>query len=174
MAAEGGSCPAGSSDEVSSNHVDDRVHTAESVILLLENDVRPLRKRLAAEMVAHDAEAGLRERIRQLETENSRLIEEKRELTLQMESVHSLPGSRLVGGIMICCLRRLGLRIFVSYRSDQNMLQRFLAAASVGKMNCFLDELNYQVGCSCISCFAMKRRCVSLWNSFLFHFPLWI
>ena len=38
------------------------------------------------------------------------------------------------------------------------MLQRFLSAASVGELSVFLDELNSDVRCSCISCFALRRR----------------
>jgi hypothetical protein len=150
-----------SGDVRDTNHLDDKARTADAVILLLEEDVRSLRKRLAGEMVARnsDTEARLRQRIRQLEAENGMLIGEKQELTLRMAAVDALPGRRWFD-----CIDLFGLLFSMmlsrsSLRSDQNMLQCFLAAASVGEMNFFLDELNTDVRCSCLSCFALKRRC---------------
>ena len=121
------------------HHLDRRAREADTVIGLLEEDNRQLRSRLAAEMVLNNRadEVKLRNRIKQLKAENSLLVKEKHEMTRKMASVMTAPAGR---------------------RADQNMLRCFLAACSVGEASEFLDEMNSTVMCSCISCFALKRR----------------
>ena len=63
-----------------------------------------------------------------------------------------------MGHVLVCCSTDLLLTFVVMCRSDQNMLQCFLTAASVGEANSYLDELNIDVRCNCISCVGLERR----------------
>ena len=77
--------------------MDDKARMADTVIRLLEEDVRVLRGRLAAEMVRNNRdkeEARLRKMVRQLKKENSILVEEKSVLTRRMAAKIALPGRR--------------------------------------------------------------------------------
>ena len=77
--------------------LDDKARMADTVIRLLEEDVRVLRGRLAAEMVRNNRdkeEARLRKMVRQLKKENSILVEEKSGLTRRLAAKIALPGRR--------------------------------------------------------------------------------